>query len=163
MEELQEQIRRLTSQVEEMGRKIFDLNNPSFIPDKFMDLLVKNGFLRWEKELEFTSGANIQNFYEFVRFGDKQRIISAFPSEYIKEFDVTIVGDWLNTPLHGLVDGTQIMLITTGTLPAPLVETFPYYVVSASTDRFKVSTSSGGSPEDITTVGLGSHYWIYFT
>lgn len=58
---------------------------------------------------------------------------------------------------HGFSDGNKITFSSTGTLPAGLVAGTQYYIVSAATNTFKVSTSIGGSAVTITDVGSGLH------
>jgi hypothetical protein len=55
---------------------------------------------------------------------------------------------------HGFTNGTKIVFSTTGALPTGLVAGTPYFVVSAVTDDFQVSATSGGSA--INTTGTQS-------
>ena len=61
---------------------------------------------------------------------------------------------------HNLVAGDRISFnVSGGSLPSPLVDgsnIAPYYIISPTTNTFKVSTSSGGSEVDITTAGSGT-------
>ena len=60
---------------------------------------------------------------------------------------------------HGLSNGTAIVLDSGGTLPAGLDDTTTYYVISATTNTFKVSLTPGGAEVDITGTGSGTHVW----
>jgi len=51
------------------------------------------------------------------------------------------------------IDGVRFG--TTGTLPAPLQAGVDYFVVSGTPTSFKVSSTKGGAPIDITTAGTG--------
>ena len=58
---------------------------------------------------------------------------------------------------HGFTDGTRISFSTTGTLPTGLSAGTSYFVIGATTDTFKVSTTSGGAPIDLTAIGTGTN------
>lgn len=60
---------------------------------------------------------------------------------------------------HGLVDDDTIKLTTSNTLPAGLSLATLYYIIDATTNTFKVSTSQGGSEVNITDTGTGTHKW----
>lgn len=61
---------------------------------------------------------------------------------------------------HGLTDGKLIYMTTTGTLPGGLSTNTNYFIISSTTNTFKVSTISGGSEVDITSTGTGTHTWV---
>lgn len=57
---------------------------------------------------------------------------------------VDTVANNIRSPAHGLANGTKIVFFN-GTVPAPLTEGQVYFVISATTDTFQVSATSGGS------------------
>lgn len=59
-----------------------------------------------------------------------------------------------------LRNGSMLIMTTSGTMPSPLTQTDVYYVINKSGTSFQVSLSEGGSAEDITTTGSGSHYYV---
>ncbi len=61
---------------------------------------------------------------------------------------------------HGLANGTEIVLNTTGALPTGLTVGTRYYVVSTATDTFQVSITPGGSSVNTTAAGSGTHGYI---
>lgn len=70
--------------------------------------------------------------------------------------DITSVNpgtDVITLTAHGLVNTNQVKLTTTGVLPAPLAENQIYYIVSATTDTFKLSLTSGGAAIDLLDAG----------
>jgi microcystin-dependent protein len=68
--------------------------------------------------------------------------------------------DTITATSHGLNNNDVVLFSNSGgTLPGGLSSNTIYYVVSATTDTFKVSTSQGGSAVDITSVGSGTHYF----
>lgn len=50
-----------------------------------------------------------------------------------------------------------VWLTTTGTLPAPLVTTRPYFIVNATANTFNLSLTPGGAAINTTTAGSGTH------
>lgn len=61
--------------------------------------------------------------------------------------------DTLTAENHGLVNGTRVVILHTGAfaIPGGLTEGSIYFVISASTDTFQLSLTSGGSAINITT------------
>ena len=55
---------------------------------------------------------------------------------------------------HGLKNGEAFQV--SGTLPGGLTASTNYYAVAITTDSFKVSSTLGGSPIDLTTTGSGT-------
>ena len=58
---------------------------------------------------------------------------------------------------HGLSEGDCVILTTTATLPAGLSLATNYYVISPTTNTFKLSATPNGSEVDITNTGTGTH------
>ena len=61
-----------------------------------------------------------------------------------KKFSVDLTADTVIEPLHGRANGQQVVFIG-GTAPLGLTAGTPYFVVSAATDTYQVSATSGGS------------------
>lgn len=70
-----------------------------------------------------------------------------------------VTNDTITSSGHGLSNGDRVMVfnVFAESLPAGLTEGAVYFVVSAATDTFKVSSTSGGSAIDIT--GQGECYF----
>jgi hypothetical protein len=70
---------------------------------------------------------------------------------------------------HGKVANDVVYFSSTGTignsLPAPLIEMYPYYVVAAglTANSFSLSLTPGGEPINTTTAGTGTHTLISAT
>lgn len=77
---------------------------------------------------------------------------------YTKTFTAA-VSNTITSAGHGLSNGDYVVLTTTTTLPAGLSLATQYYVISAATDTFELSTTSGGSAVDVTDTGTGTHTW----
>lgn len=58
---------------------------------------------------------------------------------------------------HGYTNGDGVFMQSNGTIPAGISATTGYYVVDATTDTFKISTSYSGVALDITSAGSGIH------
>jgi hypothetical protein len=61
------------------------------------------------------------------------------------------------TSTASLQIGVPIRFTTTGTLPAPLVAGDTYYIVSITPTTIEISSTPGGTPITLTTVGVGVH------
>lgn len=73
--------------------------------------------------------------------------------------------DKLSAEAHGLVNGVRVRLANAGypagaAFPAPLSPHVSYYVVNATTDDFKLSTTFGGAAVDITDEGTGEQFVV---
>ena len=70
-----------------------------------------------------------------------------------------VTSDAIQSAAHGLADGDRVMVfnVFSESLPAGLTEGTIYYVVSATTDTFKVSLTQGGAAVNITS--QGELYW----
>lgn len=64
--------------------------------------------------------------------------------------DVTTGTDLLTIANHGFVSGQQVKLTTAGTLPTGLALDTVYYIISPTTNTFKISTTLDGLAVDIT-------------
>lgn len=71
--------------------------------------------------------------------------------------DVNTTLDTITVANHGLINGQQIQLSTSGTLPAPFLTTAVYYVVESTNNTFRLAATSGGTGINITTQGTGTH------
>lgn len=68
--------------------------------------------------------------------------------------------DILTSNTHGKSDGEIITLSNSGgALPANLGTGTKYFIISATTDTFQVSLTSGGSAVDFSDNGSGTHYF----
>jgi hypothetical protein len=75
--------------------------------------------------------------------------------------DTTLTNDALFSVAHGLADGDRVQLfnVFAESLPTGLAEGTVYFVVSSTTNSFKVSLTSGGAAVDITAVAGGEGYF----
>ncbi|HAK63584.1 MAG TPA: hypothetical protein DCO82_10140, partial [Alphaproteobacteria bacterium] len=65
------------------------------------------------------------------------------------EFICDLTAETVIAPAHGLSNG-QMIVFYGGTVPGGLTEGTIYYVISAATDNFQVSATSGGSAINLT-------------
>lgn len=75
----------------------------------------------------------------------------------VQAFTSAFATDIFTSNGHGLVNGDQITVTTATALPAGMSLTTVYYVISATTNTFKLSTTKGGSSINITDNGTGTH------
>jgi hypothetical protein len=75
--------------------------------------------------------------------------------------DTTLTNDALFSVAHGLADGDRVQLfnVFAESLPTGLTEGTVYFVVSSTTNSFKVSLTSGGAAVDITAVAGGEGFF----
>lgn len=103
------------------------------------------------------STGNTSNYLGYIPFGGSSALKGFFST------DQTLTNDALLSAGHGLSDGDRVMLfnVFSETLPTGtgLTEGAILYVVSSTTNSFKVSTSSGGAAIDITALGGGEGFW----
>lgn len=93
---------------------------------------------------------------------DAPRTYNGVGTKFVSSATFTAaVNDTITSTGHGLGNTDTIRLTTSGTLPAGLALATTYYVISATTDTFSVSLTSGGSAVDITDTGSGTHTWSY--
>lgn len=59
--------------------------------------------------------------------------------------------------INWYVDGTKVMLSSTGNLPTEFTDNRIYYVVNAGYSSFKLSLTSGGSAISLQSIGTGTH------
>lgn len=108
-----------------------------------------------------TGNATDTKFAGYVRIQTRLGDASENESSPVS-FSVTPASDLINAPGHGLSNGAVVSMTSTGTLPAGLAAGQSYFVVSATTDTFKVSTTKGGSAVDITGSGTGTRTFIHY-
>ena len=88
-----------------------------------------------------------------------QSDLVVFKSTSVPEAAFTAAAtDIITSNAHGMVEGDLIHVTTSGAdLPAGLAVSTDYYVISPTTNTFKVSATRAGSAVDITDAGTGTH------
>ncbi len=101
------------------------------------------------------STGNVSNYRGYAPFG------GATPLKGVAAVDTTLTNDQLLSPGHGLANGDRVIVYNLfgTTLATGLTEGTAYFVVNATADAFKVSTTSGGAAVDITALGGGELYF----
>jgi len=89
------------------------------------------------------------------------QLISLFASANYKGTGTVVTSDFTSDEIvhtaHGKAVNDRVHFSTTTTLPAPLVATTVYCVVSITTDRYKVAATCGAGAINITDNGTGTH------
>lgn len=95
---------------------------------------------------------------EIMVNGQKRKMLVTFA---LNQFTANAGTDTLTntTGSHNLNNGDRIAMVSTNTLPSPLDTITIYYVINRTSTTFQVSLTSGGSAIDITTAGIGTHYY----
>ena len=111
--------------------------------------------LSYDRSLEF------QAWSEHVIAGKIYRKVTATiqataNSTFIPSSDSELL---LTDDAHGLLNTNIVQVTTTGTLPTGLSLSTNYYVVSETTNNFKLALTSGGSAIAFTDIGGGTHSW----
>jgi hypothetical protein len=81
----------------------------------------------------------------------------------LTRFTVNTSTNVLTLSEGNFADDAQVALLSTDTLPAPLDDSIPYYVINSSGRTLKLSASVGGAAVDITNTGTGAHYIFFYT
>lgn len=87
-------------------------------------------------------------------------LITAGNYGYGSQVTYTVVAatDIFTATSHGLTNGSILFFQNVGgALPTGLSVNTPYYVITATTNTFQVSTTSGGTTVDITSTGSGTN------
>ena len=80
-------------------------------------------------------------------------------STKVGDFTADNSTDVLTLNSHGLTDNNVVHMNNTGGgLPAGLSSATKYFIITATTNTFQVSLTSGGSAVDFTTNGTGTHH-----
>lgn len=102
------------------------------------------GFFTYYNDLTLNTG----NYRGYAPFGGAVKGFGAVDA-------AGITSDAITSGAHGLVDTDRVMVFNVfgESLPTGLTEGTIYFVVSATTDTFEVSLTSGGASVNITAVG----------
>lgn len=84
--------------------------------------------------------------------------LATSPATERASFNATsVTNSFVSIPGHGLSNGTQVSLITSGDLPSGLFKSRPYFVVNASVNTFQFSETLGGTAIALLDGGTGTH------
>jgi hypothetical protein len=110
------------------------------------------GFLTYYNSLTLNGGTN---YFGYAPMGGSSAI------KGFATIDPTMANDQFFAPGHGLSNTNTIFVYPEfgSTLTAPLASGTVYYVVNSATNTFQVSTTSGGSALDLTTLNSGVVFW----
>jgi len=87
--------------------------------------------------------------------GVRIRFVAGYSREFTFTADATT--DLLTATAHGLVDGEDMILRSSGALPGAFVADTRYFVITSSTNTFQLSATKGGAAVNITSQGTGTH------
>ena len=74
-----------------------------------------------------------------------------------KTFTFDVTNDWLYSVDHGIVNGDEIILTTSGTLGAGFATSTRYFARDVSGHKFRLGLSPSAAAIEVTTAGSGTH------
>jgi len=160
---LENRIKALEKWKEERTRQqiVFPVDNQSL-------QILNKYFLSQIGNLDFTSNSGQLFRNILVKQDGKTNVIGVYTQ--LITFTVnttsnvlTLGADLVTLSQGSFEDDNQVFVNSTDTLPDPLVDSFPYYVVNATAGgtQIQLSDTLGGAAIDITTSGTGQQF-IYF-
>lgn len=168
----EQRITQLERQVQELldWKKARMAQQITFPLDNQSRTILNNYFLSVVDDLTFVNASGLEFTSWYVRQGPIGGIISiGFPNYLFTASASTnklSIGRDIVTGAQGsFADDQQVFVKSTGTLPAPLTDLLPYYVVNEESNGTVIQLSStlGGSAIDITDAGTGEHFIEFFT
>jgi len=126
--------------------------------------ILNHGFQDGMKVQFFTTGAlpkpldGNNEYWIYARTANTFQVSSTDITIRSRDFAPANVGtDTIGIVNNGFTDGTKVNFTTTGTLPGGLSLLVDYFVVSSSTNSFKVSGSENGTEITFGGGGTGQH------
>ncbi len=112
---------------------------------------------------------SISDIYNYILYGASDHATSAYigkqgnlafqiTPQTLFKYTVIPSTDVFTVIGTRFVNDEAVLVTTDDTLPAPLIGTTTYYVISASNQTFKLSLTVGGAAVNITTAGTGSQF-----
>ena len=151
------QIKNLEEQVRELSRKVDVLSDPTNFPEVFLtklvNVLVRQGFLRNLFDIITYTNPSGKEFHAMMtEFRNTRGLVDFIPQSQLIPFTVS-TSNLFTSINSNLFDGAEVGVIADGGYPSPLNNTDSYYIIDATRDTFKLSTTVGGAEIDITTIG----------
>lgn len=153
----------LRKEIEELKRRVNQLEKPTQFSAEFVTALVNAGFVKVNKILEYESNTQIRWFNLFLQVQNKELVVGMLPSGYYKEFTVDVANDKFISPNHGLSDGMQIWVFSTGGTPGPIGPGSIVFVLNATENDFEVEATFGSGKINLIDRGSGVLYFQYMT
>lgn len=156
LQNLSDRVRELESTIEKLKKQQI-----TYPLDVESIRALQNYFMRIEEvSTLFYGGASGRGYTEYV--GKQGDFKFTVPNYERYEYSVNTTTNVLNTPALRLQDGTEVVMYTSDTPPAPLTVGIGYYVVNSTEGgNFQIEATLGGGAIDITDKGLGNQYLIY--
>ncbi len=143
-------------------RKLQQITFP--LDNKSVDILNKY-FIRDIGNVFFTNVGGTLFRYILLKQGDKTEVVNSRTTLIRYTVDsstnvLTMGQDIVNLKRGSFANDSQVYVMSSDSVPAPLSEGVPYYVIDANSDgsQFKLSLTLGGAAIDITNTGTGEQY-----
>ena len=128
----------------------FDENSIKILSEHFMRIL---------KPITFSGGVSGNETTIYI--GKQGNLRFQVSKEEYSLYQVDVSSNVLTTNVY-LDDGTNVIVLSSGTPPDPLVSGTDYYIRDSSGTSFKLAATLGGTAIDITDTGAGSQYLLVF-
>jgi hypothetical protein len=102
-------------------------------------------------------GGPDRSLHPGVDFGPYVFCFNTSLSALVGDVVADVAAQVLKCPAHGLSIGDQVRFDSDGILPSGLFFAIYYFVVTVTTDTFKVSNTNGGPPAVMFDIGVGHH------
>jgi hypothetical protein len=158
----------LQQQIDELKKKVEALYSSTGFPLEVKQALIKQGFLNYISNLNFTLANGRESPNILVEYKEKKSIVNVLDN--LKSITANPSTNEIICINHGFTpysaspayDGDQVTFWTTDNLPAPLVNGVRFYVKTATQSSFTLASTPNGTTIDITDVGLGNNYVTYY-
>lgn len=167
---MNEKVLELENKIQELEERIAQFTDPSLISEDFLGILTDKGFMRsvGPTVLTYTNPSGREFWSRFVTWGNNQSLYQI--DNYVDtagvnrrsyvEFTADASSDVCTAQGHGLSDGQDVRIYTTGSLPGGLNTQSLFFVRDATTDTFKLAATLGGAAINITSNGSPFNYVV---
>lgn len=127
-----------------INSKLVDLTAPFSALENLAGTLIKVGDT-WATILSYNSAQSLTIDNHPARLPPIQSITVGTPGT-------------IRSPGHGMVNDTPVKFVAEGLVPGNITEGATYYTRNVTTDTYQISITSGGTPIQITSQGIGQVY-----
>jgi hypothetical protein len=146
-----------TRKLNALEQRVRQLENPDFLSDKLMSLLIAKGFIRINNYVDYIAGAGGNQFSIAYAESLGRQIVIA-PEDRSAYIDFTVIAG--TEKVYSNVDMSSytgsVSVFSTGVLPSPLDSSISYFVINATSTSFELDDGFG-TAITFTNVGVGNH------
>lgn len=127
--------------IEELNVLISEIQNWNFSVEGYD--LDKPRFLKYQKDQTIIRADLTWGVNKIISFAQNS-------------INIDLINKKFNFILHGLYDNNRVKLKSSSALPSGLVNNQYYYIIESTANSFKLSSTLGGSPVNILSLGTGN-------